>query len=245
MCGLISRVCMCVPVCCAWWSDWPVRRADAYKEAHANLKHLKAEAEAKAPLTDELKQKFAEIPDTLEELEVEIGNARRKADLNYAANPRVIEEYEQRKLQIAQGEAEQAQRAADLGRKRSQLDQLRAEWEPAVKELVDKLNATFSLLFSRNNCQGQISLGTVVCIWRAKLFVLTLCAVPHEDFDKYALDIAVRFRDGDPLATLNEHTQSGGVRARAVISFFILLMLTRAVSCLHLRRSARWRPCCS
>jgi chromosome segregation ATPase len=65
---------------------------------------------------------------------------------------------------------------------------------PPLEDLVKKINASFNKYFSQIACAGEVQLATA------------------DDFDKYAIEIRVKFRDEDPMQTLNARVQSGGVR---------------------------------
>lgn len=62
-----------------------------------------------------------------------------------------------------------------------------------MRELVDAIGAKFSEAFDGIGCAGEIRV------------------TPHDDFDKWAIDILVKFRDDEKLQLLTGQRQSGGV----------------------------------
>lgn len=53
-----------------------------------------------APLDDALKEQFADLPNTLQELEDMIASERVKAELKFDVSPKVIEEYDKRAQEV-------------------------------------------------------------------------------------------------------------------------------------------------
>lgn len=80
------------------------------------------------------------------------------------------------------------QRVADLD------FSLQDNWQPALQALVNSIGAKFSAAFDNIGCAGEVRISE------------------HEDYDKWAIDILVKFRDSEKLQLLTAHRQSGGVR---------------------------------
>jgi len=180
---------------------------DEFEKARVESAQMKKEAEEKAPLTEELKQRFTEIPgDTIEEIDEAISDAKKKADLQFHTNPRVIEEYEQRKIQIEKLEVEIKEKQTNLDNRKTTIETLKSKWLPPLKNLIIRINISFSKFFADIGCAGEVSL------------------LEHPtDFDKYGIEIRVRFREDDTLHTLNAHLQSGGERSVSTILYLIAL----------------------
>lgn len=68
-------------------------------------------------------------------------------------------------------------------------------WQPALEELVGSIGARFSAAFDRLGCAGEVRIRE------------------DEDFDKWAIEIYVKFRDTEKLQLLTGERQSGGVSA--------------------------------
>ena len=67
-----------------------------FRQAKDEAANLKRKAEETAPFTPKLGELFATLPNTLEQLDEAIADARARADVSYSTNPKVIEEYEAR-----------------------------------------------------------------------------------------------------------------------------------------------------
>ncbi|KIJ94730.1 hypothetical protein K443DRAFT_683517 [Laccaria amethystina LaAM-08-1] len=140
-----------------------------------------------------------------EELENELERQRAKLDLNLNTNPGVVEQYEKRKRDIEQLEKtlEDRQRKADKVERN--IKNARDNWQPALEKLVASIGEKFSAAFDRIGCAGEIRISE------------------HEDYDKWAIDILVKFRDSEKLQLLTGQRQSGGERSLTTILYLMSL----------------------
>jgi hypothetical protein len=83
-------------------------------------------------------------------------------------------------------------------------------WQPALEKLVASIGKKFSAAFDRQSLHRGIidfmliaSLG-IGCAGEIRIS-------PHDDYDKWAIDILVKFRDKEKLQLLTGQRQSGGV----------------------------------
>ena len=84
-------------------------------------------------------------------------------------------------------------------------------WHPALQDLVASIGTKFSEAFDRASAQFLTNLKlrwSFLGIGCAGELQLT----PHEDYEKWAITILVKFRDTEQLQQLTAHRQSGGVR---------------------------------
>jgi len=169
------------------------------------VRKLRDEAEAKAPLTEELKAQIAELPNNIEELDAMIGEHRRKSDMLYAANPKVVEEYEHRKRQIEELSTKLETEKEAQAELKAEIADIKGKWLPDLENLVGDINNTFSRFFQEIGCVGEVALE------------------PHEDYDKWGIEIKVQFRNEDSLHALNSHMQSGGERSVSTMLYLISL----------------------
>ncbi|KAJ6600847.1 hypothetical protein B0H10DRAFT_692849, partial [Mycena sp. CBHHK59/15] len=86
---------------------------------------------------------------------------------------------------------------------------LQDNWEPALQALVTSIGKKFSAAFDRIGCAGEIRIRE------------------DESFDKWAIDILVKFRDTEKLQLLTSQRQSGGERSLTTILY--LMSLTEEV----------------
>jgi structural maintenance of chromosomes protein 5 len=113
---------------------------------------------------------------TLETMDAEIQTERAKLDLIHAADPGVLQEFEKRARDIERGQRDRAMRERRLDSLNEQIQELRDTWEPAVDAIVNRISDAFSYNFEQINCAGEVSIHK------------------DEDFDKWAIDIRVKFR---------------------------------------------------
>ncbi|KAJ3144260.1 Structural maintenance of chromosomes protein 5 [Geranomyces variabilis] len=194
-------------------------RADL-EAAVAEFDALKAQAtreleEAKAGLeghSDAVKADYLQMfPDeTLEELETILAEQEARADMINQTDAGVIADYERRKEEIERirGRMENAQ--GRLDEHRAKMAQVRNKWEPELKALVGRISTSFAAAFDKIGCAGEVRL-----------------AVDEEDYDKWGIDILVKFRDTEKLHHLTGQRQSGGERS---VSTILYLMALQALS---------------
>ena len=88
---------------------------------------------------------------------------------------------------------------------------LQDNWEPALEKLVQSIGQRFSRAFDR-----KFELSTIRRAIHPQSTSGIRCAgevrvSQHEDYDKWAIDILVKFRDRENLQLLTGQRQSGGV----------------------------------
>ncbi|KAL6889261.1 P-loop containing nucleoside triphosphate hydrolase protein [Trichoderma longibrachiatum] len=148
---------------------------------------------------------------TAAEIGMEISAEEANLELIHAANPNVIREFEKREQEIAKLQKKMETANNKLAYLSEQLSDLMGKWEPRLDALVSKINDAFAYNFEQISCAGEVRVNK------------------HEDFDQWALDIMVRFRENETLQQLNAHRQSGGERAVSTI-FFLMALQSMAQS---------------
>lgn len=88
---------------------------------------------------------------------------------------------------------------------RNRIQTIKGQWAPLIKELVARIDDKFSAAFSRIKCAGAIQLEE------------------SEDFDKWGINILVKFRDTEKLQLLTGQRQSGGERSVSTILYLMSL----------------------
>ncbi|KAH8745185.1 SMC5-like protein [Diaporthe sp. PMI_573] len=142
---------------------------------------------------------------TLETMDAEIQTEKAKLDLIHAADPGVLQEFEKRARDIERGQRDKAKRERQLDLLAQQTQELKDTWEPAVDAIINRINDAFSYNFEQINCAGEVSVHK------------------DEDFDKWAIDIRVKFRENETLQKLDQHRQSGGERSVSTIFYLMSL----------------------
>lgn len=123
---------------------------------------------------------------TLETMDAEIQTEKAKLDLIHAADPGVLQEFEKRARDIERGQRDKAKRERQLESLNQQIQELKDAWEPAVDAIINRINDAFSYNFEQINCAGEVSIHK------------------DEDFDKWAIDIRVKFRYVHRFLTSND-----------------------------------------
>lgn len=76
----------------------------------------------------------------------------------------------------------------------SDMKKVELIWVPKVEELLSRINQNFVQFFSFIGCAGQVTL-----------------AKEGEDYDRWGVNILVKFREEEQLHSLDSERQSGGV----------------------------------
>ncbi|KAJ3467170.1 hypothetical protein MRS44_004734 [Fusarium solani] len=146
-----------------------------------------------------------------EDVANEISAEEAKLECIHAANPNVVREFEKRAQEIARLTRKMANSSEKLQSLTESVEELMAKWEPRLDQLVSRINDAFAYNFEQISCAGEVRVHKA------------------EDFDAWALDIMVRFRENETLQQLTAHRQSGGERAVSTI-FFLMALQSMAQS---------------
>ncbi|KAI0340832.1 P-loop containing nucleoside triphosphate hydrolase protein [Trametopsis cervina] len=144
-------------------------------------------------------------PRTAEEIETELGALQTQLDMNMHTNAGVVEQYRQRQIEIAQLSQNIEELEEKMGKVQDRIKRTRDLWEPALMQLVDDIGARFSSAFDRIGCAGEVRVAQ------------------HDDFDKWSIEIYVKFRDHERLQLLSAERQSGGERSLTTILYLMSL----------------------
>jgi structural maintenance of chromosomes protein 5 len=176
---------------------------DGLKERNADISRLLDEEKQKiasiATEIDQLKQRALSVKDataqflmdnedrrdtlnemargkTEEEVHNEIEAEKAKLHFVQGAAPGAIKEFETRAKEIERLQRAQEARDGEMAQSNAKLEKIKREWEPQLDDLVSRIDAAFSFNFEQINCAGEVDVHK------------------DEDFDKWAIDIKVRFR---------------------------------------------------
>ncbi|KAK3991141.1 SMC5-like protein [Cladorrhinum sp. PSN332] len=182
-----------------------IRITNEFKRQKALATEAKDAVEA--ILTDENKDELLTLAKDhdVETINEAIGIEQAKLEVIQASNPTALEEYERYAARIQRQKTEQENQENKLADVNAQIDNIRGQWEPRLDELVGKINDAFSYNFEQISCAGEVSVHK------------------DDDFEKWAIDIKVRFRQGETLQRLDQHRQSGGERAVSTIFYLMSL----------------------
>ncbi|XP_022718609.1 structural maintenance of chromosomes protein 5 isoform X2 [Durio zibethinus] len=170
------------------------------------LSAAKRHAESIAIITPELEKLFLEMPTTIEELEAAIQDNISQANSIVFLNRNILQEYEDRQHQIEAISAKLDADNKELQRCLAEIDALKGNWLPTLRNLVSQINETFSRNFQEMAVAGEVSLDE------------------HDmDFDQFGVLVKVKFRQAGQLQVLSAHHQSGGERSVSTILYLVSL----------------------
>ncbi|XP_044488999.1 structural maintenance of chromosomes protein 5 isoform X2 [Mangifera indica] len=176
------------------------------EDCRKELSDAKRHAESIAIITPELERGFLEMPTTIEELEATIQDNISQANSILFLNQNILQEYEHRQKQIEGMDRKLEADKKELKRCLREIDALKANWLPTLRNLVAQINETFSHNFQEMAVAGEVSLDE------------------HDtDFDQYGILIKVKFRQTGQLEVLSAHHQSGGERSVSTILYLVSL----------------------
>ena len=160
------------------------------EEGKKSLQRLKAEVsqqrdiateareEALQVLTEENRDEMQEkaTGKTVEQVDQAIQVERAKLDVIQASNPAALEEYERYAARIERERANQEKLESRLAELNATIHNVQSQWEPRLDQLVSRINDAFSYNFEQINCAGEVAVHK------------------DEDFEKWAIEIKVKFR---------------------------------------------------
>lgn len=168
--------------------DKPKEEKQALDEISRNMAQIKQRAfdardAAEAVLTDETREAYSALAKTttLEQVESDLRTQETLAEGIEANNPHALREYQDWAQKIERQKAIHDRCTAQLAEVNEKIDTIRSQWEPKLDELVSRINDAFSYNFEQISCAGEVGVHK------------------DEDFDKWAIEIKVRFRYVSPL----------------------------------------------
>ncbi|TVU08593.1 hypothetical protein EJB05_42002, partial [Eragrostis curvula] len=157
---------------------WEMERGVKKLEKDALVAAKEFEDQSIARITKDLAKEFLAMPTTIEELEAAIQDTESEANSMLFLNQNVLQEYQSRQREIEsisnklQDDKEEKERCS------SEIEAVKGKWLPTLRNLVFKINDTFSRNFQEMAVAGEVSLDE------------------HDlDFDQYGILIKVKFSD--------------------------------------------------
>lgn len=209
--------------------DGQVKRGkvEGQRASQAFLKQLKKDD---GETDEERKTLLIELANgkTMEGITEDIDTEKAKLELIHHADPGVLRDFEERARKIERAQEEIATRQASLSQLEEAIQELRERWEPALDDIIGRINDAFSYNFEQINCAGEVGVHK------------------DEDFDKWAIEIKVKFRYGTSLMsplvppkrtsltplTVSERTRPSKYLTRIVNQAANVLYLRSSISCL-------------
>jgi chromosome segregation ATPase len=137
-----------------------------------------AREEAREILTEENQDDFVSKAEgkTVEEVDQSVQVEKAKLEVIQASNPAALEEYERYAAKIEKERANQARQEHKMAELNERIHNIKSQWEPRVDQLISQINDAFSYNFEQISCAGEVGVHK------------------DEDFEKWAIEIKVKFR---------------------------------------------------
>ncbi|CAN9438819.1 unnamed protein product [Alternaria alternata] len=149
---------------------------------------------------------YKESIPSIDDLDIEIQSVTARLGMMAEGNPGAIKAYEKREEEIRTARIKLDEYARDLEQIKDEINEIRGKWEPELDRLVRKISAAFAQQFEMIGCAGDVQVNK------------------HEaDFDKWSIQISVRFRENESLSVLDSHRQSGGERSVSTVFYLMAL----------------------
>jgi chromosome segregation ATPase len=155
------------------------------------------------PSTKELLAIFAELPNTIEELEINIQHCETRIEQLFIQNEHILAEFDQRKAKIAELELAVANNQTSNERDIKRIEEIEQTWLPKLELSIKKINDKFKEHMAAINCGGEIRLEK------------------KDDYDLWEIQIWVSFRKDKPLSLLDSKIQSGGEKSVSTMLYLI------------------------
>ncbi|KAF3274165.1 Structural maintenance of chromosomes protein 5 [Orbilia oligospora] len=152
---------------------------------------------------------------TVDELKAEIQQEEVRLEGIHEGNPHAIRQYEAREKEINELRSLMDAKKANLDKHQLKIKRVRNRWEPRIDQLVENISEAFSRSFEFIGCAGSVRIrkeGKDGC-----------------DFENWAIEILVKFRESETMQVLTAQRQSGGERAVSTVFYLMALQsLARA-----------------
>ncbi|KAL9051613.1 MAG: hypothetical protein Q9162_005919 [Coniocarpon cinnabarinum] len=172
---------------------------------------------------------------TPDELEAVIDALRGRVETLHEGDPNLLQDFEARGREIERLEQKIQKSSERTQELQQQISTIRSTWEPEIDALVEKISQKFSSLFARINCAGSVQVykpGAGSSANDDDAQENGDDEQPLEeghDYENWAIQILVKFRENEQLSLLDSHRQSGGERAVTTIYYLMALQkLSRA-----------------
>jgi chromosome segregation ATPase len=142
---------------------------------------------------------------SLQEIQDLITAETARAEMNLHTDPRIVQQYDTLMQEVNASKATRQEKEHKLQRLKDKMHATKTKWERQLGQLVDVINTNFSTAFAGIGCAGEVRL------------------TPHDDYDKWGIDILVKFRETEQLTVLDAQRQSGGERSVSTILYMMSL----------------------
>ncbi|KAJ1022424.1 hypothetical protein NDA16_003413 [Ustilago loliicola] len=185
--------------------------------------HARARREAH-DLRDEVQKMIDEAGDLIQGIDpedeelldldrclAEMRAEKSKLELAEGVRPEVIDQFRARQREITSTTSEINDLLELQTQTEAKITNTRSKWEPSLRRVISEVSRQFSSAFDQMGLAGELRI------------------VPDPDYEKWKLEIMVKFRNSEELAPLSAQHQSGGERTLSTIMYIMsLLQLSRS-----------------
>ncbi|KAK6511981.1 Structural maintenance of chromosomes protein 5 [Arthrobotrys musiformis] len=211
------------------WNQSFKERLDGKKQECEEIERAEKEISRKATELRDLCRKLIETlsPEQQEEIKKEHSEksaAQLKDEIQkeevrlegiHEGNPHAIRQFEARQKEINELHNKMKTKQSQLDEHQAVIKRTRERWEPRIDQLVGNISEAFSRSFEFIGCAGSVRIrkeGRDGC-----------------DFENWAIEILVKFREAETMQVLTAQRQSGGERAVSTVFYLMALQsLARA-----------------
>ncbi|KAI9296882.1 P-loop containing nucleoside triphosphate hydrolase protein [Neoconidiobolus thromboides FSU 785] len=174
------------------------------KEAHQELAKAKA---ALSVMPEEDKTQLKELcsAKSLDQLNDELLDLEAAVNATTNADSKAFETFKLREKELEVLKARIADKESGKEKLEEEINEIRETWIPKIEELVAKISEKFSIAFENIGCSGEVALKK------------------GEEYDKWGIDIMVKFRANEKLQALTGFRQSGGEKSVSTIMFLMAI----------------------
>lgn len=147
------------------------------------------------------------MSNSIEDLQEQIDDIDDQLSCMNQTNNNVLDEYKkcERDITILKRQIDNFEsQALDVT---SQIKRIHEDWYPKIIDIVEQINHNFGAFMNTMNCAGEVELI------RPSEFA----------YDKYGIEIRVKYRANEKLRALDRMVQSGGERAVAIAVYSLSL----------------------
>ncbi|KAJ3219302.1 Structural maintenance of chromosomes protein 5 [Dinochytrium kinnereticum] len=186
------------------WANINVQWETAKSEAR-NLKEAAEHLTTEYTMEERKDMTLIREGRTLADLEDMLGQSRARADILSCSNSRAKQEYDTLVAEIQSCQQKIEKRDRSIERVRQSMHDVKEEWFPELRRLIEITSDAFSKSFERIGCAGEVKIHE------------------DDDYEKWGINILVKFRENEKLQALTAHRQSGGERSVSTILFLMAL----------------------
>lgn len=154
---------------------------------------------------------------SVEDFEAQLEEEENTLRINQQQNSvGVMEAYEKRAKEIKEIEDRMSRRQLEIENVAHDIAHYRAVWEPRLEHLVRRVSDAFSKSFEQIGCAGEVLLSKTGRPDGDEGYLT-------DDFEKWEVQIKVKFRQTEKLQLLTGQRQSGGERSVSTIFYLMAL----------------------